>query len=67
MAKKISESTKYVTLYEKDYLTLLSDHIVLRALKIAGIEKHPLFEAVQSIVKDGHVEIHIHPIDKRYR
>lgn len=67
MAKKVSDSTKYVTLLEKDYLTLIQDHIVLRALKIAGIESHPAYKAVQSILKDGHVETHIHPIDKQYR
>lgn len=67
MAKKISDSTKYVTLLERDYLTLISDHMVLRALKIAGIEKSPIFEAVESILKDGRVEIHIRPVDKRYR
>lgn len=67
MAKKISDSTKYVTLLERDYLTLITDHMVLRALKIAGIEKLPVYEAVESIIRDGRVEIHIRPVDKRYK
>jgi hypothetical protein len=45
----------------------LEDHIVLRALRIAGIEKEPLFEAVESIIRDGRVEIHIKPVEGRYR
>lgn len=67
MAKKISNSNKYVTLHEKDYLTLLQDHIVLKALKIAGIENHPAYKAVQSILQDGHIETHIHPVEGKYR
>lgn len=67
MAKKISGSTKYVTLLERDYLTLISDHMILRALKIAGVEKLPLYEAVESIIRDGRIEIHIRPIEKNYR
>ena len=39
MAKKLTGNTKYVTITERDYLTLLDDHMVLRALKIAEIEK----------------------------
>jgi len=67
MAKKLSDSTRYVTLRERDYLTLVRDHIVLRALRLAGIEKEPVFEAVESIIRDGRVEIHIAPVDSRYR
>ena len=67
MAKKLSDSTKYVTLLEKDYLALLTDHITLRALKIAGIQNHPVFKAAESIIKDGHVEVHIRPIEGKYR
>ncbi len=67
MAKKLSESTRYVTLHERDYHTLIRDHIVLRALKLAGIEKEPVFEAVDSIIRDKRVEIHITPIKDEYR
>lgn len=67
MAKKLSSATRVVTLLERDYLTLLEDHIVLRALKIAGIEKEAVFEAVESIIRDKRVEVHIRPIEDRYR
>lgn len=56
-----------MTITERDYLTLLDDHMVLRALKIAGIEKYPIFQAINSILKDGRVETHIRPIDGRYK
>lgn len=67
MAKKLTASTRYVTLLERDYLTLLKDHIVLRALKMAGLEKEPIFEAIDSIMADGHIEVHIKPVNNRYR
>ena len=46
---------------------LLEDHIVLRALKIAGIEKEAVFKAVDSIIRDKRVEVHIRPIEDKYR
>lgn len=67
MAKKLSDKTRYVTLREHDYLELLNDHMVLRAMKILGIETHPAFKAVESILKDGRVEVHIRPVEGRYR
>lgn len=67
MAKKLTGNIRYVTITEHDYLTLLDDHMVLRALKIAGIEKYPIFQAINSILKDGRVETHIRPIDGRYK
>lgn len=39
MAKRKTELNQYVSLPEKDYLTLLEDHLTLRALKLARIEK----------------------------
>ena len=67
MAKKLTGNIRYVTITEHDYLTLLDDHMVLGALKIAGIEKYPIFQAINSILKDGRVETHIRPIDGRYK
>jgi hypothetical protein len=67
MAKKLSESNKYISLLERDYLTLIEDHIMLRALKLAGIERMPIFEAVESIIRDKRVEVHIRPIRNEYR
>lgn len=67
MAKKLSDKTRYVTLREQDYRMLLNDHLTLRAMKILGVEKHPAFRAVESILKDGRVEVHIRPVDGKYR
>jgi hypothetical protein len=67
MAKKKSELNQYISLPEKDYLTLLEDHLTLKALKIAGIEKMPIYQGVDSIIKDGRVEIHLKPIKQRYK
>jgi hypothetical protein len=53
MAKRKSELNRYIGLLEKDYLTLLEDHITLQALKIAGIEEMPIYKAIDSIIKDG--------------
>lgn len=67
MAKLKSELTQYVSLTEKDYLTLLEDHMTLKALKIAGIENLPMYKSVVSIINDGRIEIHIKPIKQKYR
>ena len=67
MAKRKSESQRYVTIHENDYYDLIKDHITLRALIIAGVEKLPLYKGVQSIIDDGHIEIHIKPVQKRYK
>lgn len=67
MAKKKSELNQYISLPEKDYLTLVEDHITLKALKIAGVEKLPMFKSVESIIKDGRIEIHLKPVKQKYR
>lgn len=67
MAKLKSELTQYVSLTEKDYLTLLEDHMTLKALKIAGVENLPMFKSVESIIRDGRIEIHLKPIKQKYR
>jgi hypothetical protein len=67
MAKRKSELNRYIGLLEKDYLTLLEDHITLRALKIAGIEEMPIYQSIDSIIRDGRVEIHLHPVKKKYK
>ena len=53
MAKKKSELNQYIGLLERDYVTLLEDHLTLRALKIVGIEKMPIYQGIESIIKDG--------------
>jgi hypothetical protein len=67
MAIRKSDKNQYVSLLEKDYLTLLEDHITLRALKIAGIESMPIYQGIDSIIKDGRIEIHFNPIKQKYR
>jgi predicted nucleotidyltransferase len=67
MAIRKSELNQYIGIPEKDYLTLLEDHITLRALKIAGIENMPIYKSVDSIIKDGRIEIHMKPVKQKYR
>ena len=67
MAKRKSELNQYVSLHEKDYLELLEDHLALKALKIAGIEKMPIYQGIDSIIRDSRVEIHLSPIKQRYK
>lgn len=67
MAIRKTDQNQYVQILETDYLQLVKDHMVLKALKIAGIEKMPIFQSVDSIISDGRVEVHIKFIPKRYR
>ncbi len=67
MAKLKSELEKMVTLQDKDYLDLVEDHIMMTALRIAGIEEMPIYKAAISILKNNHVEVHIKPIKHYYR
>ena len=46
MAKLKSQSQKYVELKEEDYLLLIENTIKMEALKIAGIEKMPIYKAM---------------------
>ncbi len=67
MARKKTEEDKYILLSPKDYMTLIEDHITMKALRIAGVERMPIYRAVRSILKNERIEIHIHPIEKNYR
>jgi len=67
MAIRKSDKDRYICILEKDYLTLLEDHIAMRALKIAGIENMDIYQGIDSILKDGRVEIHLHPIKRKYK
>lgn len=58
---------KYITLSGRDYLTLIEDHITLRALKIAGIENLSIYQSISSIMENDRIEVHIQPIQKRYK
>ena len=61
------EKEKCVTITERDYHILIKDHITLNALKIAGVEKMPIFESVKSIMENDRIEVHIQPVQKRYK
>lgn len=67
MAKLKSESNRYIEIHESDYLKLLKAHLTLEALKIAGIEKMDIYKGIESIIEDQRVEIHQHPINRRYK
>jgi len=67
MARKKTDSDKYISIHPRDYMTLIEDHITLKALKIAGIESMPIYKSINSILKNNRVEIHIKPIEKNYR
>lgn len=59
MARFKSESC--VTLKEKEYLSLLQDSMILKALKIAGIENMPIYQSIDSIIVDDRIELSAYP------
>lgn len=66
MAKKKSEHTKYVTITEKEYLRFIENTMIVEALKIAGVEDLPIYQAMLHILEDKRVEIHTKPLCTRY-
>lgn len=66
MAKIKSESYKYITIKETEYLQLVENTMIVEALKIAGVENLPIYQAVRRILDDKRVEIHIKPLCTRY-
>lgn len=66
MAKIKSESYKYITIKETEYLQLVENTMIVEALKIAGVEQLPIYQAVRRILDDKRVEIHIKPLCTRY-
>lgn len=61
MAIKKSEADQYIRITKKEYISLLEDRMLVRALKIAGVEQMPIYKCVQSILEDDRVEIHSRP------
>ena len=59
MARFKSESC--VTLKEKENLSLLQDSMILKALKIAGIENMPIYQSIDSIIGDDRIELSAYP------
>ena len=66
MAKIKSESYKYITIKETEYLQLVENTMIVEALKIAGVEQLPIYQAVRHILDDKRIEIHIKPLCTRY-
>lgn len=66
MARRKSESTKYITIKETEYLQLVENTMIVEALKIAGVENLPIYKAVQRILEDKRVQIHTKPLCTRY-
>jgi hypothetical protein len=62
MAKLKSQSQKYVELKEEDYLLLIENTIKMEALKIAGIEKMPIYKAMEH----EHIDLLVKPVSRRY-
>jgi len=67
MAKLKTEVDKWVSMPDKDYLALIEDHILLTALKAAGVEQLPIYKAAQSVMKNSRVEIHLKSIKHFYK
>ncbi|WP_320888884.1 hypothetical protein [Bacteroides sp.] len=61
MAIKKTETNQYIRITKKEYISLLEDHMLVRALKIAGVEQMPIYKSVQSVLEDERVEIHSNP------
>ena len=77
MAKLKSQSQKYVELKEEDYLLLIENTIKMEALKIAGIEKMPIYKAMEHILEHEHIDLLVNghmalemalvkPVSRRY-
>ncbi len=66
MARLKSQSVRLVELKEEDYLQLIENSIKLEALKIAGIEKMPIYKAMEHILKHRHIDLLIKPVSTRF-
>jgi len=62
MANRRFELDNCFSLTEKDYLRLIEDHILVNALHKAGLKKMPEYKVAESILRNGHIEIHINPV-----
>lgn len=68
LAKLKSESQKYVELKEEDYLLLVENTVKMEALKIAGagIEKMPIYKAMEHILQHQHIDLMVKPVSRKY-
>lgn len=68
MAYKKSDQNHYVNVLEKEYLTLVKDHVFMNALRTSGIlDDERIYKAIEELMKDGRVEVHVRPIKSNYR
>lgn len=67
MAKLIKDLHKYVEIREEEYLQLIEDSLTVEAMKLAGVEKLPIWKAVRRIMDDKRVELHARPVNRKYR
>ena len=67
MAKLKSEVDKWISMPDRDYLELVEDHILMTALRAAGLEELPIYKSAQSILKNKHIEVHLKPIKPQYK
>ena len=61
MARLKKDLHKYVEIREEDYLQLVENTMIVEAMKLAGVEKLPLWKAVRRILDDRRIEIHVKP------
>lgn len=54
------------TFTEYPYLQLVENTIKMEALKIAGIEKMPIYKAMKHILEHEHIDLLIKPVSRRY-
>ena len=66
MARLKKDLHKYVEIREEDYLQLVENTMIVEAMKLAGVEKLPLWKAVRRILDDRRIEIHVKPVNRRY-
>lgn len=66
MARLKKDLHKYVEIREEDYLQLVENTMIVEAMKLAGVEKLPLWKAVRQILDDKRIEIHVKPVNRRY-
>lgn len=67
MAKLKSELDKWISMPDKEYLSLIEDHIMLTALKAAGVEELPIYKAAKCVLKNNRIEVHLKPIKHFYK
>ena len=66
MARLKKDLHKYEQPRHQDHLQLVENTMIVEAMKLAGVEKLPLWKAVRRILDDKRIEIHVKPVNRRY-